>query len=140
MVRCREHSWRRLTHHLQVPVIAVFTKYDQFQRNVKMHVEDYGNPDDDVSDAVERLFEEHYLRHLGDGARFVRLESPLSVKCQMSRVSTDPLVKEMQKPETRCHALLEETVEVLNEDVVAMMLLAVQRTNLELSIKMAAKR
>ena len=58
----------------------------------------------------------------------------------MSRVCADPLVKEMQKPETRCHALLEETVEVLNEDVVALMLLAVQRMGLELSIKMAVKR
>jgi hypothetical protein len=59
-----------------VPVIAVFTKYDQFLRNVTMHLEDYGNPDDDISDAVESQFKEHYLAHLGDGARFVRLESP----------------------------------------------------------------
>ena len=60
----------------QVPVIAVFTKYDQFVRNVKMFLEDYGNPDDSISDAVEGQFNEHYLGHLGDGARFARLESP----------------------------------------------------------------
>ena len=47
-----------------------------------MHLEDYGNPGDNVSDAAERVFKEHYLRHLGAGARFVRLESPFSVKCQ----------------------------------------------------------
>ena len=47
-----------------------------------MHLEDYGNPEDNVSDAAERLFKEHYLRHLGDGARFVRLESSFRVKCQ----------------------------------------------------------
>ena len=52
----------------------------------------------------------------------------------------NPLVKEMQKVETRCHALLEETAEALNEDVLALMLLAVQTTDLELSIRTAVKR
>ena len=47
-----------------------------------MHLEDYGNPGDNVLDAAERLFKEHYLRHLGTGARFVRLESAFGVKCQ----------------------------------------------------------
>ena len=46
----------------------------------------------------------------------------------------------MQKVETRCHALLEETAQALNEDVLALMLLAVQKTGLELSISTAAKR
>ena len=52
----------------------------------------------------------------------------------------NPLVKEMQKVETRCHALLEETAEALNSDVLALMLLAVQKTDLELSIRVAVKR
>ncbi|KAH9012451.1 hypothetical protein EDB84DRAFT_1405616 [Lactarius hengduanensis] len=102
-----------------VPVIAVFTKYDQFLRNVKMHLEDYGNTDN-VSDEAERQFKEHYLRHLDDGVRFVRLESP-------SSPCTDPLVKEMHRPETRCDALLEKTAEALNEDVGTLMLSAAQR-------------
>ena len=65
----------------KVPVIAVFTKYDQFLHNVRMHLEDFGSPADNISDAAERQFKEHYLRHLGDGARFVRLESPFKIKC-----------------------------------------------------------
>ena len=52
----------------------------------------------------------------------------------------NPLVKEMQKIETRCDALLEETAEALNEDVLALMLLAVQKTDLELSIRTAVKQ
>jgi hypothetical protein len=43
----------------------------------------------------------------------------------------------MHKTETRCHALLEETVKALNSDVVGLMLLAVQRGNLELCVKAA---
>ena len=46
----------------------------------------------------------------------------------------------MHKPEASCRALLEETVKALNEDVVALMLLAVQREDLELSINVAVKR
>ena len=42
--------------------------------------------------------------------------------------------------ETRCNDLIEKTAEVLNEDVVALMLLAVQRGNLELSVKTALSR
>ena len=47
-----------------------------------MNLEDYGNPDaNTISDEAERQFKEHYLCHLGDGVRFVRLESPFSNKC-----------------------------------------------------------
>ena len=45
-----------------------------------MYLEDYGNPGENISDAAERLFKEHYLSHLGDGAKFVRLESAFGVK------------------------------------------------------------
>ena len=62
---------------LEVPVIVVFTKYDQFLRNVAMHLFDYPEeyPDSDVSEAVKKQFREHYLDPLGDNIKFVRLES-----------------------------------------------------------------
>jgi hypothetical protein len=49
-------------------------------------------------------------------------------------------VKEMHKPESRCHALLEETADALKDDVVALMLLAAQGKDLRISIKVAVKR
>jgi hypothetical protein len=65
--------------HFQVPIIAVFTKYDQFLRNVKMDVSD--NPDKyvnrSVSDVAEEQFQEHYLHPLGDDVEYVQLESEL---------------------------------------------------------------
>ena len=42
--------------------------------------------------------------------------------------------------ESRCDDLVEQTAGALNEDVVALMLLAVQRGNLELSVKTALSR
>ena len=70
-----------LMQHFQVPVIAVFTKYDQFLRNVKMDVSD--DPDNylgrSVSEVANEQFQEHYLHPLGDNVGYVRLESELQV-------------------------------------------------------------
>jgi hypothetical protein len=65
--------------HFQVPVIAVFTKYDHFLRNVKMDVLD--DPDKylnrGVSEVAKERFEEHYLHPLGGDVGYVQLESEL---------------------------------------------------------------
>ena len=58
----------------------------------------------------------------------------------MSMLCANTLVKEMHKVETRCDSLLKETVKALNEDVLALMLLAVQKTDLGLSIRTAVDR
>ncbi|KAH9054703.1 hypothetical protein EDB87DRAFT_1426102 [Lactarius vividus] len=104
-----------------VPVIVVFTKYDQFLRNVQIHLEDFGSPNDNVLDVADKQFEEHYLRPLGDNIRFVRLEK-------------------MNRQNVGCEKLIETTAAALNDDVVGLMLLAVQRGNLELSVKIALNR
>ncbi|KAH8996998.1 hypothetical protein EDB86DRAFT_2803732 [Lactarius hatsudake] len=103
------------------PVIAVFTKYDQFRRNVQIYVEDFGSPDDNVLDVENRLFQEHYLRPLGDDVVFVRLEK-------------------MHIENMRCDELIETTAAALNDDIVGLMLLVVQKGNLKLSVKTALKR
>jgi hypothetical protein len=106
-----------------VPVIAVFTKYDQFLRNVAMHLADYPNdyPDSNVSGVAEKLFQEYYLHPLGDDFRHVRLEK-------------------MHRPNSHCDELMLNTAAALNEDIVALMLLALQRDNLEFSVKIALNR
>ena len=75
----------------QVPVIAVFTKYDQFRRNVEMDVSDYPDkyPDSNAPQVVENLFQEHYLRPLGDNVKYVRLESVLRVLTVVCQGYTD---------------------------------------------------
>ena len=47
---------------------------------------------------------------------------------------------EMHMKDSRCSGLIEETAAALNDDVVALMLLAVQRGNTELSVKVALSR
>ncbi|KAF8256967.1 hypothetical protein EI94DRAFT_130039 [Lactarius quietus] len=46
----------------------------------------------------------------------------------------------MQKSDSRCDVLVEETAAALNEDAVALMLLAVQKGNIGLSVKEALRR
>jgi hypothetical protein len=59
----------------QVPVIAVFTKYDQFKRNIKMKMEDEGRDLGTHFDAeVESVFNRYYLASLSGTPPFVRLQ------------------------------------------------------------------
>ena len=46
----------------------------------------------------------------------------------------------MHMKDCRCDDLVEKTAAALNEDAVALMLIAVQRGNLELSVKTALSR
>jgi hypothetical protein len=61
-------------------VIAVFTKHDQFRRNVRMKVEDRRHGDGEADQAridreMEEIFNKYYLANLGEAPRFVCLES-----------------------------------------------------------------
>ena len=62
-----------------VPVVAVFTKYEQFRRETSFKLEDRGfnfSTDAALLNAeVEKVFEEQYLAKLPVSAPAVRLES-----------------------------------------------------------------
>ena len=60
----------------QVPVIAVFTKFDQFKRNVKINLMDKGcDIELDLDSEVEHMFEHYHVASLGQNVTFIRLES-----------------------------------------------------------------
>jgi len=102
-----------------VPVIAVFTKYDQFKRDIGFRLEDKGHdPGTDLEDEAESIFRRHYLAGLKGTPPFVRLQR-------------------MHKHGQPCAGLIELTANALSSNVVAIMLLAVQKDNLELNIKQA---
>ncbi|KAF8259469.1 hypothetical protein EI94DRAFT_1834397 [Lactarius quietus] len=106
-----------------VPVIVVFTKYDQFLLNVEMDVDDDPDiyPDGNVSEETQRRFEECYLGPLGSDDRYVRLE-------------------DMHLKESRCDKLIEKTAATLSGYVAALMISAAQKGNLELGVKTALTR
>jgi hypothetical protein len=119
-------------------VIAVFTKYDQFKRNIKMKLED-GNCDPALLDTeVEKIFEEQYLAHLSGSPRCVRLESEYCVE-PTNMYGTNVCHAGMHKNTQRCTDLIEMTADTLAGGAVALILLAVQKNNLELNIKQAIK-
>ena len=67
--------------HFEVPIIVVFTKYDQFLHNVRMDMLEHPDlyPDRSVSEVAKERFQEHYLHPLGDDVGYVQLESELQV-------------------------------------------------------------
>ncbi|KAJ6562960.1 hypothetical protein B0H10DRAFT_1966321 [Mycena sp. CBHHK59/15] len=69
----------------------------------------------------QRIFETQYLSGLGEAPKFVRLEG-------------------MHQSDGHCDDLIRTTMDALNPGVVALMLLAVQTKNLELSVQLAVKR
>ena len=124
----------------KVPVIAVFTKFDQFKREVRYKLEDGGRgPGTDPNEEVERLFREHYQDSLGESPRFVRLESEGFPS--LSKVyHANRLCAGMHIAGRTCTDLIEMTANALSGDVAALMLVAVQKNSLELSIQQAIKR
>ncbi|KAF8554433.1 hypothetical protein OG21DRAFT_1095134 [Imleria badia] len=106
-----------------VPVIAVFTKFDQFKRDIrmKMGATSGGNAKLTLNEQVEKIFEEQYWNVIKDHSpRCVRLEG-------------------MHKGKS-CDALIAETANALSTEVTTLMLLAIQRGNLERSVRMAVER
>lgn len=107
-----------------------------------MHLVDYPNEHPDtslsVSDVAEEHFQEYYLRHLPGDVKFVLLESEFRFDCQDYMLLM--FLAEMHRKNMRCDDLIEETAMALNENVLALMLSAVQRGNVELSVKIALHR
>jgi hypothetical protein len=61
---------------LQVPVIAVFTKFERFKHEVETMLEDEGRDrETDLDAEVERKFEHYYVESVRERVPFVRLES-----------------------------------------------------------------
>ena len=56
-------------------MVAVFTKYDRFKRNIKMKLEDEGRDSIDFQAEADRVFRRYYLGALSGHPPFVRLES-----------------------------------------------------------------
>ena len=119
-------------------MIAVFTKYDQFKREIKMKMEDVRRGSEaNLEDEAESIFHEHYLAGLGGAPPFVRLESEYFVLRNM--YCTDFYPAGMHKHGQRCTSLIEMTADALSGNVIAIMLLAVQKDNLEPNIKQAIR-
>ncbi|KAF7344044.1 hypothetical protein MVEN_01693900 [Mycena venus] len=109
-----------------VPMIAVFTKYEALRHTIRCGLED-DDEDDGGEDLLirtsretERIFEKEFLGKFDEKPRFVRLEG-------------------MEQPGKRCDNLIETTMSALNDGVVTLMLLAVQRENLQLSVRTGAR-
>jgi hypothetical protein len=61
----------------QVSVIALFTKFDQFKRDIKMRLEDQDDHPEvhfDFDAEVKRVFEQFYLARLRESIPFICLE------------------------------------------------------------------
>jgi hypothetical protein len=102
----------RVQHKISlVPVIAVFTKYDQFRRDMVLRLEDQGietSTDEVLLNAeVEKTFNEQYLANLTESAPVVRLESKKYVnQLACTRGTLIPVPQECTSPAKSVLSLL----------------------------------
>jgi len=60
----------------QVPVIALFTKYEQFKRDIEIKLRnERGHPESDIDAEAKRVFEQQYLSSLIGDPPSICLES-----------------------------------------------------------------
>jgi hypothetical protein len=119
-------------------VIAVFTKFDQFRREVRMKLEDqHRDPETDLEVEMESIFNEHYLASLRGAPPYIRLESEDFVKL-LNTYHANSCPAGMNKPGQPCTGLIDMTAKAVSSGA-ALILLAVQKNNLELNIKVAVK-
>ena len=64
---------------ISVPVIVVFTKYEDFWDNIRLDLEDKGSTtlQESVDAECEKKFQEHYYSQLPNKFPFVKLEREL---------------------------------------------------------------
>jgi hypothetical protein len=119
----------------EVPVIAVFTKYDQFRFDIETKL-----VDQDRDAEIDRVFNQEYLAHLKGAPPYICLESePRFGDCRNIYYLIS-LATDMHEAGTQCSALIELTSDALSGGAVSLMLLTVQRCNLELSINHAVRK
>ena len=105
-----------------------------------MKVEDQDHDADDpaiVNAEMERVHKEEFLAHLKGPPPIVCLESEDFLPTSIYYANN--CSKGMHKHGQQCTGLIEMTANVLSENVVALMLLTVQKDNLELNIKKAVE-
>jgi len=87
--------------------------------------------------AAKEIFEEQFLGPLGEGVPWVWLRGGFRINTQATYLLS---LTAMNKQEACSDTLIEATAAALNEDALTLMLVAVQKKNLGLSVNFALKR
>jgi hypothetical protein len=87
----------------KVPVIAVFTKYDQFKCDIEMRLEDqHRDAKAHLDVEIDRVFNQEYLANLEGAPPYIRLESEVSTTVETSTI----LIYLMQKCTKPAHTVV----------------------------------
>jgi hypothetical protein len=122
----------------KVPVIAVFTKFDQLRRNEQIKLTRAKADLAELNAKVEAKFEKDYLSGFTKRPPLVCLESE-DFADHPTRNHVDFCTPGINK-DGKCTDLIETTANELSPDAVTLMLAAVQKDNLELSMKQVIGR
>ncbi|KDQ52703.1 hypothetical protein JAAARDRAFT_39990, partial [Jaapia argillacea MUCL 33604] len=112
-----------------VPVIAIYTKFDDFVLQTQQFFMNQGEEEEDAFEkaslSAPNRFTEEYAKVFNE-TRF-----PPSMDVQL---------QDMDKPDTNCNKLLEKTADALGDDVLRQLFVCIQNNNLDLCGKWGVKR
>jgi hypothetical protein len=124
----------------KVPVVAVFTKFDQFRLDIQMRLEDEDRDSaEQLGDEVEKRFRDDYFSKLKGSPLYIRLESEEFVIQLTCTIYTNSCPVEMHKHSQSgaASSLIEITANALSGGVLDLLLKAVRKDSQELSINQA---
>ncbi|KDQ64271.1 hypothetical protein JAAARDRAFT_27893 [Jaapia argillacea MUCL 33604] len=111
-----------------VPVIVIYTKFDDFVLQTQQFLTSHGWDEDDAFDEASRsasnCFTEEYAKVINE------TKFPPSMDVQL---------QDMDKPDTNCGKLLEKTTDALDDDALRQLLVCIQKNNLDLCGKWGVK-
>ncbi|KDQ54556.1 hypothetical protein JAAARDRAFT_135344, partial [Jaapia argillacea MUCL 33604] len=116
-----------------VPVIAIYTKFDDFVLQTQQFFMSQGEEEEDAFLKASLSASNHFTKEYAivfNKTRFPPSRNDLSFTSYI----------DMDKPDTNCDKLLEKTADALNDDVVRQLFVCIQKNNLDLCGKWGVER
>ncbi|KDQ53786.1 hypothetical protein JAAARDRAFT_136699 [Jaapia argillacea MUCL 33604] len=115
-----------------VPVIAIYTKFEDFVLQTQEFLINEGVDEMDAFDQASVTASDRFSREYA--SIFGGMKFPPSRDVKLQRMY------DMNEPETQCDELLEKTADALGNDTLRKLFVCIQQNNLDLCVKWGVKR
>ncbi|KDQ53806.1 hypothetical protein JAAARDRAFT_136609 [Jaapia argillacea MUCL 33604] len=115
-----------------VPVIAIYTKFEDFVLQTQEFLMSRGLDEEDAFEQASVTASDHFSEEYA--SIFDRMNFPPSRDVKLQRMY------DMNEPDTKCNELLEKTADALGDDTLRKLFVCIQQNQLDLCAKWGVKR
>jgi hypothetical protein len=133
----------------QVPVIAIFTKFDGLLTEAYTELTDDGWGEeealDGMSERAEKLLQTHFRKPLSEAefppSDYVRLNGDLSKHfLRKHKFMFSSELIDMREPTSSCNELIQKTANALTDETLRLLFVSVQQNNIDVCIQYALEK